>query len=74
MADTAGSGCGEDIPLHASCGQFHQGDQSVIEPLAELRDRLRVRHYARSTEKSYLYWFGRLRHLYRTTLSSNKCR
>ncbi|MCD4709084.1 MAG: integron integrase [Candidatus Sabulitectum sp.] len=43
---------------------MHPADNSIREtshslnPLAELGDHLRVRHYARSTEKSYLHWCG----------------
>ena len=43
--------------MHPEVDYIREASQSS-NPLDELRDCLRVRHYARSTEKSYLHWCG----------------
>ena len=41
--------------IHPDVNSIRETSQSLY-PLDELRDCLRVRHYARSTEKAYLHW------------------
>ena len=43
--------------IHPDVNSIREISQS-LDPLNELRDCLRVRHYAKSTEKAYLHWCG----------------